>query len=263
MPRRLREYEVVEVEINHLRGHSQELIQLLDLVRVAQVHELQRPHFALRGGEQRGGGLRARLGVFVLRRGRAARVRRDDRARGADGGRRRFQGRARATRGGGGFFARFAADAAAGVANKVGPLFRARALPLRPGFRLQLLEEAPENLPEIAAAQTLVAVRADRQTDDDVRVRKLVRLRRDLHVLRGQQPVRHAVDLGQHVRQQRREPIAREVDHLKALVLGFFFDDARGVRGALSPAQVRVHVMIRDPSRGAVDPEPQLRPLRE
>lgn len=51
---------------------------------------------------------------------------------------------------------------------------------MRPGFRLQLLEEAPENLPEIAAAQTLVAVRADRQTDDDVLVRKLVRLLRDV-----------------------------------------------------------------------------------
>ena len=274
VPRRLGEDVPVQVILNHLGRETQELIERLHLVDVAQVDELQRPHLVVDGEPP------PRASLVLGQRDGA----RESHVRGV-----RLERRARASRGGGGFLARLAAHASAGASHELRPSPRRFSFALRSRLLLEFGEQRAQHLSEIAPAQTFVPVRADGEPDDDVRVAELVRLRGDvlpdegnreqasagghpgasvcllqrLHVLGAEQAVRHAVDLGEHVRQERGEPIPREVDHLQALVLRLAFDHLRRLRRALGPGEVRAHVMLGDAPRRAVRAKPQFGPLRQ
>ena len=201
---------------------------------------------------------------------------------------RRAKLRAGASRGGGRSLPRLAADASPAPADELRPPLGARSLTDGPSLLFQFFEQASEHPSEVAASKALVPVGAYCQADDDVGVRELVRLARDvlaherhrekaprrgharavrglqqLNVLGGEQAVGYPVYLGQHVRQQRAQPIASEVDHLERVVLGLLLYDPRSLGGALGPREVRAHVVIGHAPSRAVSPEPQLSPLRQ
>ena len=140
---------------------------------------------------------------------------------------------------------------------------------------------------KVRDAQTLVAVREDREADDDVRMSKLGRLGR--HVLadernrelgaaarhegrvldelfevgRVQQTERHAVDLLQHVRQERAQPIVCEVEHLLVRRRQLLVDDL-GELSVLLRAGAFENVLdgvLLGESRQVLRLEPQVCPL--
>ena len=131
-------------------------------------------------------------------------------------------------------------------------------------------------------------VRADREPDDDVRVRELVRTAGDVlaHERHRQQPPRarharaaaaleqrhvggleqavaHAVDLRQHVREKRADPVTRQVDHLERLVFRLALDHLARLAELTRARQVSAHVVLGDAARRAARAEPQLGPFGE
>ena len=295
MPRRLREHVLVQVVLDHLRYATHQAEQLLHLLGVARVHQLQRPHLAGRGERQRrrlaGGDDEVRIARVANRFERSktfcfGSLKAD--ARRAHVSHARLEAGRRAPRLGGRLLARLAAHASPREPNELAPLHRARPLALRPGFVLERREEPPEKRLEVAPAQALVPVRADGEPDDDVRVRELVRAARDVlaherhrqqtprarHAraaaaleqrdVRGlEQAVAHAVDLREHVREQRADPVASQVDHLERLVLRLALDHCARLAHVARARQVRAHVVLGDAARRAARAKPQLGPLGE